>query len=145
MASRKSPTARKAPSAPVSSPDTQALAGLIAAARLAVADFGVLAAGFDALGHHTSAGRARTHAQQLLAALEKAQGFPEPRSADAPLQVGDRVRDTLTGATGTVTETVGYRDDHIKVRMDDPRRGVNGYIYPRASTCQRIPASGVRS
>jgi hypothetical protein len=139
MALQKSRTRRKAPSAPVSaSPDTEALVGLISAARLAVADFGVLAAGFDALGHHTSAGIARRQASALLAALEKAQGFPEPIAADAPLQVGERVRDKITGAIGTVTETAGYRDDHIQVRMDDPRRGVDGYIYPRASTCERI-------
>jgi hypothetical protein len=63
------------------------LAGLVAAASPAVADFNVLAAGLDELGHHTSA-----HAAAFVAALEKARGAPEPIAADAPLKVGERMR-----------------------------------------------------
>jgi hypothetical protein len=151
MAARtKNTRARRAQSPAISPPNpAQALTDLIAAARLAVADFNVLAAGFDALGHHTSAGMARKQAGVLLAALEKAPGHPEPIAPDAPLQVGERVRiisrfyagvGRLKGRhTGTVESVTGWREDLIQIRMDDPDRGNDGFCYPRARECERLP------
>jgi hypothetical protein len=132
MTRSKSTRRLPATSAPVSPLNrSQALAELIAAARLAIADLNVAAAGFDALGHHTSAGMARKQAGALLAALEKAQGFPEPIAADAPLKVGERVR-IVSGFyagvgrskgrhNGTAESVTGWREDLIQIS-----RGTSG-------------------
>jgi hypothetical protein len=93
-----------------------------------------------------------TRSKSLAPNVPRTSPRPSPARTEAsaakvagPLKPGDRVRDILTGSTGTVESVTGWIENRIKVRKDKPGKPMRGvleanrlFMWPRSTDCVRI-------